>query len=1044
MSFQGDVGGIGLADLLQSLARGRAGVLSLHSKDGLRATLGVEDGSLHLLPEPEEDPEGWRRFARIAWVDDPETNVDALRMEEIARARRLETLYRLLDSNTVHFRFAPGPVPKKPAGSGIGAAEQGLERPGPGRESVWCAPMQIEGMLLEYARLKDDWDSQQTTWRDVENVVLQRLDSGPMKGDVERLHRVCDGTSGLLEMSDRLGWSLRQTRNIALQELRRGALRFSTPPELLYLVQHELARSQTERAVSRLRSWLEVAPGGPLAEIDAHGFEAEWEANRLQPVIHALPARNARSFLRRLDHATPSAVLSLARWKDFVREKANDRTGQLRLIAWQLRASPDPNIPSVRDLLALARSLLRENKRFAAGSVLRIAAMRAPETAHVRLEVGQCMVQAGIAIEAVPFLLEVIRPSLEAGHSEEVLPALRSLSEALPDNREIRRLYMRARAHAVQRTLVKKHSLVTISVLLALSVGAFVQYSSHRRTEDQLQGVLALAEDPAAALNELEATFPGDPSPRITSLRAELTQRRRLAETAIRTTWTDQYNGAAVECTVGDMELGLRRALAVPAAPALRAGEEPLPLISDLYNGLAARLDAQLAQFGAKIEDTQEQRRAEERFLALLRSLEVPIGAKPPEPAREFAKRLTSMRKLIEERGETRAKDRADRTARDTLAQQDVLINTARAHEKAGDHQRALETYQRFVDTDKSGTMAGLFASEIAKVEKRVHLIADARALCEAGRQSEAYAQLKAEFGLEADTWLLPWRVTTIPSGARAKLPDGTERVTPFSLETTWNDVTELTLELDEHEPHTIHAQHPADYTVPLSRVPERGWSARGRVEAPPVAVGDDHVVVDRSGGIARLSRHGVVVWESHLSSLGGVGRAPVFLPGRPGHLLVVTEDGEVWIVDASDGSKEGPWSAGSPPIEGPSSALDSVWIRFRNGKAFRWSERLLPEEADAASLTAPAEPGQGSNSGLAILRRRTSAATTFACPWAPYTVEIGDELFTIRSSVTGERGANVRRSGEWTYVAWEAPNVSIPRGRLWISDDKGLRAFAP
>ena len=168
MSFQGDVGGIGLADLLQSLARGRSGVLSLHSKDGLRATLGVEDGFIHLLPEPEEDPEVWRKLARIAWVDDPETHVDALRMEEIARARRIETLYRLLDSNTVHFRFAPGPVPKKPEGSGIGASEQGLERRGPGRESVWCPQMQIEGMLLEYARLKDDWTASTrpgATWR---------------------------------------------------------------------------------------------------------------------------------------------------------------------------------------------------------------------------------------------------------------------------------------------------------------------------------------------------------------------------------------------------------------------------------------------------------------------------------------------------------------------------------------------------------------------------------------------------------------------------------------------------------------------------------------------------------------------------------------------------------------------------------------------------------------------------------------------------------------------------------------------------------------
>ena len=35
-----------------------------------------------------------------------------------------------------------------------------------------------------------------------------------------------------------------------------------------------------------------------------------------------------------------------------------------------------------------------------------------------------------------------------------------------------------------------------------------------------------------------------------------------------------------------------------------------------------------------------------------------------------------------------------------------------------------------------------------------------------------------------------------------------------------------------------------------------------------------------------------------------------------------------------------------------------------------------------------------------------------------------------------------VGRSGEWSYVAWEAPSARSPRGRLWLSDGAGLRAF--
>jgi hypothetical protein len=290
-------------------------------------------------------------------------------MGDIARARRLETLYRLLDSDNVHFRFLPGPVPKKPEGNALGASEAGLERTGPGRESVWCSPLPIEAMLLEYARLKDEWETLGADWNDSEDVVLQRLDSGPSKGDLEKLHRSCEGTSTLLEISDRLGWPLRQTRSLALGELRRGGFRFSTPPELLYLVQHELARSQTERAAARLRAWVAVAPGGPLAEIDAHAFITELEAGHLQPVLHALKARQARVFLRRLDHGAPAAVPALG-----ALEGPRPREGQrphgagARPVLAAARVDR-PELAQHPRPLALARLLLRENKRIAAGSV---------------------------------------------------------------------------------------------------------------------------------------------------------------------------------------------------------------------------------------------------------------------------------------------------------------------------------------------------------------------------------------------------------------------------------------------------------------------------------------------------------------------------------------------------------------------------------------------------------------------------------------------------------------------------------------------------
>jgi hypothetical protein len=149
----------------------------------------------------------------------------------------------------------------------------------------------------------------------------------------------------------------------------------------------------------------------------------------------------------------------------------------------------------------------------------------------------------------------------------------------------------------------------------------------------------------------------------------------------------------------------------------------------------------------------------------------------------------------------------------------------------------------------------------------------------------------------------------------------------------------------------------------------------------------------------------------------------------------------------------EGPWTCGSQPIEGPTSAYDGVRVTFKNGETYEWTSRLKPEpvtaeQAELRPADGAGDVGQGSNSGLAILRRRTSSATTFPSPWAAYTVEIGEELYTLSTKPFLNEPAklvtNVHRAGEWTYVAWEAPNVSIPHGRLWISDRKGLRAFTP
>ncbi|MBL8857560.1 MAG: DUF4388 domain-containing protein [Planctomycetes bacterium] len=1051
MSFQGDVGGIGLADLLQSLARGRDGVLSLLGKNGQKATIGFQEGQMHLLPDPEEDPEIWRQRVRSAWVKDEEFRVDSLRMVEIARAQRTEMLYRLLDSEGVHFRFAPGPLPERPTDAALSAGESGLERQGTRRDAVFTAGISVEGLLLEYARLKDEAASSGVEWPQSEDAVLVALDPTPVGKEVPRFFTECDGSSSLSEIADRLGMPFRQLRITAVTELNRGKARLASHEELIAMAQQETTAGYSGRAAARLRAWLVCAPYGPMPTVDGQTFQTEWEAGRLQPVLRELSTPHLRTFLRRLDCAVGSPLIALDHWNEVAHVRRDDRITQVRLVHLQAIASADPNVPAIRDLLAMGRAFIEAERNFAAAAVLRIAAERSPESNSVRLELGTCMLNAGMGLEAGPWILEAAASMLETGDTEKILQPLREYVAIDPAHREARRLLGRARTQAVQRTLVKRNSLVAIAVLIALSIGAVVQFRSQRAFDEKIEAVNSRLDDPREALRILDTLFKGDESSRVSEMRKTLVEKRRIADQAGRTAWMDRYREAQTECTYGDPVLGLRRVLEMPPAPQFGPEEEPLPLVSDLFNSLAARIETQFVELGLKIDDSSAQLKAESKCQMLIGELRTVLGtATGRKDAVEFGKRLDAFDARLESRLEIRRRERAERAKKENLAQQDILIGAARAHSSAGDYERSLQLYTELLEKDDTGKLAGLLKREVDTVRQKSQALRRANELARAGRHEDAYKLLVEVLGeVEAAARDLVWKVETFPVGARVKLTDGTERVTPFTLQSSWSELVDLSVEMPGYDAVKVQVPHPGDQKFWLSRVPERSWRRGGRVEALPVKVGEDHVVCDRNGHIARLARSGTTTWSQDLQSLGGVARSPVFLPQNPGRLLLVTEDGDAWIVDASTGALEGPWNYGKPPVFGPEIAEGGARVRFRDGAVFEWTNRLKPEAvAEAAGAEAPTVLGgnedDGSTSGLAILRRRSSSSTVLASPWTDFDIEIGKKAFTVRTKSDGKPAFIVQREGDWNYVAWEGPNALAPHGRLWVSDGRGLRSFLP
>jgi tetratricopeptide (TPR) repeat protein len=1054
MSFQGDVAGLGLGELLQGLARGgREGVLTLRG-GGIGARLGVQNGQLVLLPEADEDPEIWRKRSERAWAKDPDARVDALRMVEIAQAARIECMFQLLDGEGVHFRFEAGSVeelihPRRPE-----------PRPGevalaPGEsgaaieftQAVVGQPISVEYLLLEHARLSDELASHAGAVALSLHSVPVPLVREPPSQALERLWSHCDAASSLAEIADRLGWPIRQARANVMEQVEQGTLRIADAREMLDLACRELAENRFARAASRFSGWCMLATPGVPSKEDGDVLAFEWQRGKLPVVLASMDVRDARTLLRRLDRAAVDSEgatdvpAAIERWREVRKYHRADALCELKTLRWQLASDDDTLAPPLNELLRIARKFQEAGQPMRASALLRAVAARGPETTAMRLELGSRLIGVGLPAEGAPWIVGACRSLIEAGQAEKAVGPLRALVDAAPGNREARALLAFARNKTSSGRKSRRNTLIVLSSALAISFVAVIKIRSDRDFDERLANVEDQLGNPHIALSVLQEEFGDDDSSRVRSLRARIEARIAEDAEARRTQWLAQYGDAQLECSLGDPLLGLKRALDLPEVPAVAAPAGNWPNVALLFEGLAARLEEDFGEQASPVEATPEALHAEQRLERLTRDLLGLLPAPVEDPMlADFQARLGRIRDALRRRDEARAAEREKAMREATLAQQDMLLAAARAHTQAGDLERAVNTFHRLVEMPGSEQLAKILQKEIAEVEAHYGAVQEARALASSGKHADAIARLEAVCANPREH-LLPCRVASEPTEARARFADGSVRVTPFTIEVAPGERIAFELEHAGCEPARVELDGPSDRHARLSRLPERWWRTRAPVEALPVSVADDHVVCDRAGSISRLSSASEPVWSQSLRSLGGIARTPVFLPKRPGSLLVLSEDGEAWIVDADQGRLEGPWSAGAPPVAGPEPQASTVRASFLGGTVATWKARLGP---DVAVSSESPSASAGHDAGLAVLRRRGTLERALASPWTDLGVEVEERQFLVRRRATGEVLFAVRRDGDWSFVAWEAPRARLANGRLWISDGSGLRGFEP
>jgi hypothetical protein len=673
-------------------------------------------------------------------------------------------------------------------------------------------------------------------------------------------------------------------------------------------------------------------------------------------------------------------------------------------LAVQVRSAIDPSVPGHEAVMEFARAFHADGQRLRARALLRVAATRSVSQPELQLELGQLLLSCNAPMEAAPWILEAARHYLGARQPEPVLEALRGLCERSAGGVEARRLLTRARTLSVKSRLVRKNSLITMGLALVLASLGVVHYSDSRERSVLLGEIRAQHEDPRAALALLEARFMGASDVAVEELRNELANRIAALESAQRNAWNEHYRAIQAECIMGDALRGLDRALRLSAPPKLG---DNWPTRGELFQGLLARMERTLTALPPALEASAQVLEQEALERAQLKALRERLAG---EERREDLGQLSADLRALLERYELRESQRD--VQRRALAEealktrQNILYNTARALAAEGHFDAALKHYEELLVLLAASPVREQLQAERDCLAAKVQRLAQAQELCLRGEHAAARELLKDQPDL--CTQSMPMRIESVPAGAMVEFADGTRLACPLELRASLFSELEFTLTHEGHAERRYRGPM-RDLRLELYELPMRTSTARGRIEAPALELGEYALLADRGGRLQCWRKDGKL-WTVETGSLSGFAHTPLPSPTDPEQAYAVSADGEVWLVRVSDGSLQGPWRAPLPLRGAPQRTEGSIRLRLRDGSVVAFDGGLQPSLFSGEFIEAEPEPTR-------------LPAEEFACEQDGYRW----------NSPSGVRW--LERVGTLHFAA-------RLQGNLWISDGAGLRMW--
>ncbi len=961
MALQGNLGQIGLADVLQTAMASTRGGELIVTRGPERAVLRLSSEGLFLLePEVLDAEDVLAAFAERGLL--PPEALKALRPGTEKASTVLEGL---IASGTIPesqvLELVAGVVEDTVLSlltwrEGLFRLQENAGEP-PRGNIVAKVGVNLGSVLLRAAQRLDER-------RVLEQVLgthalLFRALEAPVPGGepeehLEEIHAGLDGRATTDEIALRLGLSRFGVLRAVSTLVEAGAARHATSEELGVALSERLAAKRLRVARDLAMQWVTAHPEDPEG---ARALVRVGEAReRPQEIAAALTLLGGR-LLARGEHDE-----ALRAYQDALTHRPGDAPA-----LEGLRAAADvANDPGLwtSATLRLAQGLLEAEDPQQAAALAKTVLERTPTDVSARLLCVRACTQLkdreGLVAAAQALLDQLGGRATKRVEREAANSCRDALAMLVPERSDLLR-NLRALSDSRPGSRRKRAVLVSALVVLAAAAGVLTWPTSAGRLLENTQGAIASG-DKAEALKLIDRLIEEFPESQEAAQAYALQGQLNPTPANPATGQSPQVNKPAPKLAVTTLVEALRALPSEVARTGLQdvvaglAGRkgavtpECLPPIAEALGRLATeargRRDA-LALTRAGRERLKDDlpglrdllARAEaardpaalEALRACLPGLQALADAAANEPLRRQLRELQTEISTLERAFSAGDEDllevrrllaglelEKDHTA---CREQAARLLVAGRLQEADALYTALETRLVSVAADKN--LAALNEAAGRRhmgefVRDRRALVADiqkgldaARAATDSGDFVTAAAAYHAlaqrHYTIRFDDLMrVPMQLDSVPAGAEVLLNGKSVGRTPLRLDYPWGGPTTLTVQAPGFDPHvTLLDTNKGQPIVTLSArlQPSTRWSAplAGNVESRPLDVGGDVLICDRAGRMTLFAgATGRVLWTRHLKSLEGARSRPTSVPGA---YVAAFLDGRVVFVEPRDGT---------------------------------------------------------------------------------------------------------------------------------------------